>query len=118
MRRGRSTGKPTKEQQARHDAIREAGCIVAHKLRLGFVPCEIHHLTTGGKHGAKRLGHDYVVGLNSWSHRGEPFGGLTADQCFEMFGHSYARYPRAFRETVGTDLELLALQNEVLNGRA
>lgn len=117
MKRGRSTGKPTMAQQSRHDAIREAGCIVAHWLGYGFVPCEIHHLTTGGKHGAKRLGHDHVVGLNTWSHRGEPFGGLTAEQCFEMFGPSYARQPRAFREQIGNDARLIELQNEVLGGR-
>lgn len=117
MKRGRSTGKPTYAQQRRHDAIRDVGCIVAHMRGLGFVPCEIHHLTTGGKHGQRRLGHDYVVGLNSWSHRGEPFGGLTADQCFAMFGPSYAKQPRAFREQIGDDERLMWFQNEVLDGR-
>lgn len=113
MRRGRSTGKPTKAQQARHDAIREAGCIVAYSRGLGFVPCELHHLT-GGLHGQKRQGHDHVVGLNTWSHRGEPFGGMTVSQCLEMFGPSYAKQPRAFREQVGDDERLVRLQRELL----
>jgi RecA-dependent nuclease len=115
MKRGRSTGKPTYAQQRRHDTIRDLGCIVAHMRGLGFVPCEIHHLTTGGKHGQKRLGHDHVIGLNTWSHRGEPFGGMTAGQCYEMFGPSYARQPRAFREQIGDDERLVWLQRELLD---
>lgn len=114
MRIGRSTGSPTSAQRRRHDAIREFGCIVAHMLGMGRVPCEIHHLTIGGKHGSKRRGHDHVVGLNPWSHRGEPFGGRTASQCQAMFGPSYARQPRAFRERFGRDDELERVQAEVL----
>jgi len=91
MKRGRSTGKPTAAQQVRMDAIREIGYIVARSLGLGYVPCEVHHLTVGGKHGAKRRGHDFTVGLNPWSHRGEPFGGMSAETCERLFGPSYAK---------------------------
>jgi hypothetical protein len=114
MRKGRSTGTPTKAQQARHDAIREAGCIVARMRGLGFVPAEIHHLTIGGKHGSKRRGHDHVVGLNPYSHRGYPFGGMSAARCEELFGPSYARQPRLFRETFGQDAALEAFQAQLL----
>jgi len=55
-------------------------------------------LTIGGKHGSKRMGQDHVVGLNPWSHRGVPFNGMTVEQCEDLFGPSYARTPRAFRE--------------------
>ncbi len=96
------------------DAITDIGCIVAHSLGLGFVPCEVHHLTVGGKHGQKRRGHDFTVGLNSWSHRGEPFGGMSAARCEELFGPSYARQPRKFRQDVGTDDYLLDLQNTLI----
>lgn len=114
MRRGRSTSAPTKVQQARFDAIREIGCIVSRSLGLGFVPCEIHHLTVGGKHGAPRRGHDFTVGLNPWSHRGEPFGGLSATRCEELFGPSYARQSRRFRQEIGNDDYLLDLQNTLI----
>ena len=117
MKRGRSTGNPTKAQQARFDAIREIGCIVARTRGLGFVPCEIHHLTIGGKHGAKRRGHDFTVGLNPWSHRGEPFGGMSAETCERMFGPSYARQPRLFRQEVGNDDQLLDFQNSLITNR-
>lgn len=116
MRRGRSTGNPTKAQRVKHNAIREAGCLVAHIRGLAYVPCELHHLTIGGKHGAKRRGHDFVIGLNPWSHRGVPFGGLSAQQCAAMFGPSYAREPRRFRAYFGDDDALLARQNEILEG--
>nr|WP_329767020.1 Ref family recombination enhancement nuclease [Stenotrophomonas geniculata] len=95
MKRGRSTGKPTVAQQQRMDAITEIGCIVAHSLGIDLgdrpIPAEVHHLTVGGKHGAKRRGHDFTIGLNPWSHRGEPFGGMSAARCEELFGPSYAR---------------------------
>lgn len=96
------------------DAITDIGCIVAHSLGLGYMPCEVHHLTVGGKHGQKRRGHDFTVGLNPWSHRGEPFGGMTAETCEQLFGPSYARQPRRFREEVGTDDYLLDLQNTLI----
>lgn len=114
MRRGRSTGNPTRAQAARFLAIQDMGCVVAHSLGLGYVPCEIHHLTIGGKHGAKRRGHDFTIGLNPWSHRGEPFGGMTASQCEDRFGPSYARQPRRFRQEIGTDDYLLDLQNTLI----
>lgn len=106
MKRGRSTATPTREEAARFDAIKEAGCVVAHIRGLGWTPCEIHHLTIGGKHGAKRRGHEFSVGLNSWSHRGVTFNGLTGLECLELFGPSYALEPRAFREQYPDDLLL------------
>lgn len=114
MKRGRSTGKPTVAQRQRMDAIAEIGCIVAHSLGndLGDrpTPAEVHHLTVG-KHGAKRRGHDYTIGLNPWSQGGEPFGGMSAAPCEELFGPSYARRSRKFRQDVGTDDYLLDLRN-------
>lgn len=115
MKRGRSTGAPTKVQQERFDVIKEIGCVVARLRGLGFVPCEIHHLTVGGKHGQKRLGHDSTVGLNQWSHRGAMtvYGMNDPSEYEEVFGPSYARRPRAFREMYQDDL-LLAEQNRLI----
>ena len=118
MKQGRSTGTPTAAQQRRHDSIREAGCIVARDRGHGFTPCEIHHLTIGGRHGAKRRGHDFVVGLNPWSHRGEAFNGMSPAMCEELFGPSYARQPRRFREVIGQDDALERLQAKVLGESA
>lgn len=123
MKQGRSTGTPTNAERARFDAIKAIGCIVAHELGIYFldengerqpVPCEIHHLTVGGRHGQKRRGHLFTVGLNPWLHRGVPFGGMDAVSCQMRFGPSYAREPRRFREEVGDDERLLTLQNKLI----
>ncbi|MBA0285284.1 hypothetical protein D7Y26_09480 [Stenotrophomonas maltophilia] len=60
MKRGRSTGNPTVAQQQRMDAITEIGCIVCDALGHGFMPCQVHHLLVGGKHGQPRRGHDFT----------------------------------------------------------
>lgn len=114
MKRGRSTGNPTKAQRARSDALHESGCIVAVMRGMKRVPCEIHHLTIGGRHGQKRRGHEFTMGLNPWSHRGETFGGLTEAQCLARFGPSYARQPRLFRQVIGEDDFLLGYQDELI----
>lgn len=118
MKRGRSTGDPTVEQQRRFDAIKEIGCLVARAQGMGYVPCEIHHMTLGGKHGQKRRGHDFTIGLNPWSHRGEAFGGMSSDTCLKLFGPSYAREPRRFRQEIGSDDYLLDLQNTLIEQHA
>nr|WP_313216118.1 Ref family recombination enhancement nuclease [Stenotrophomonas geniculata] len=115
MKRGRSTSKPTVEQQQRMDAIKDIGCVVAYALGMGYIPCEVHHLTVGGKHGQKRRGHDFTIGLNPWSHRGEPFGGMDEETCEALFGPSYAKQPRRFRQEIGNDDYLLDLQNTALD---
>lgn len=113
LRSRRSTNPPTTAQLARFDTIRDIGCVVAYALGLGHTPCEVHHLTTGSRHGQRRLGHDHTVGLNLWSHRGEPFGGLSARRCRALFGPSYAEEPEAFRALYPDD-QLLQLQNRLL----
>ena len=107
MKQGRSTGKPTKAQEARFHAIYEIGCIVCRKMRRGWVPCHVHHLTIGGKHGQKRRGHDYTIGLCPWHHVGV-LGDATKD------GPSYAKQARAFRERYGDDDVLLEQQNSAI----
>lgn len=113
MKRGRSTGTPTKAEAARLEAIKEGGCVIAYSLGIDNVPAEAHHLTTGGKHGQKRLGHMATVGLNPWSHRGVPFNGWDKVKCQMLFGPSYALEPRRFREE-WPDARLLQLQSELL----
>ena len=114
MKQGRSTGKPTKAQQSRFDAMKERGCVIARLRGQGMVYGELHHMTVGGKHGAKRLGHDATVCLNAWSHRGEAFGQWdTPAKCLEAFGPSYAKEPRAFR-ALYPDHYLTELQRRVL----
>ena len=99
----------------------ELGCILAHKLELGFLPADEHHLTMGGKHGGARLGHDFTVGLNQWSHQGYPLPGWSRDRCLRELGPSYAIEPDSFR-SMWTDTgnaedaqdAMLAYQNRLI----
>jgi len=115
MKRGRSTGNPTQAQAARFLSIHEIGCIACYALGHGFMPTQIHHLTVGGKHGAKRRGHDFTVGLCPWHHVGEPMAGLSHAACADHYGPSYARQPRRFRQEIGSDDYLLDLQNTLID---
>lgn len=115
MKRGRSTGKPTKDQEARFQAIKEMGCIACRLNGAGQIGAfpEIHHLTIGGKHGQKRRGHDFTIGLCGWHHRG--CGNFLYPSVMKAtYGPSYALSPRGFRETFGNDDFLLGYQNELL----
>lgn len=112
MKRGRSTGKPTAAQVERFELIRECGCVACLIYGLQTLP-EIHHLTFGGRHGQKRRGHDFTIGLCSWHHRGDP-GFSDRELCELAYGPSYALQPKLFRETFGQDDFLLAYQNQLI----
>lgn len=106
----RSTVTPTKAQVRRMQAIYLSGCVVC-RFHFGWMsPPEIHHLTVGGKHGQKRRGHTYTIGLCPWHHRG--VGDQEAFDYRSLIGPSYALEPRAFREQFGSDDALLRIQNE------
>jgi hypothetical protein len=112
MKQGRSTGKPTKAQQERFWRIQAVGCIACSTLGVTRA-AEIHHLTIGGRHGQKRRGHDFTVGLCSWHHRGVTAYGNPA-LAAKVYGPSYAAEPRRFREVFGNDDALMALQDELI----
>lgn len=112
MKQGRSTGKPTIAQQYRFYAIKEIGCICCRTLGITRA-AEIHHLTSGGRHGQKRRGHDFTIGLCSHHHRGVTAFG-NARLATATYGPSYALEPRKFRETFGSDDVLLALQDKLI----
>lgn len=103
-----STGKPTKAEQARMDAMKELGCIAC---RLNGEPykveAEIHHYLSGGK----RIGHMASVPLCPWHHRAEPWQFMTASECLEAYGPSFHRHTRAFRIRYGRDDELIETTN-------
>lgn len=106
MKRGPKTA--TAADKARFAAIKDIGCIACRAYGFGFRPCDVHHLTVGGKHGAPRRGHAYTIGLCPPHHTGTP------DNYGPIRGPSYAKAPRAFRATFGDDDSLLAKQNELI----
>ncbi len=112
---GSPLGEPGIAQRLRWDRIRDVGCLACRLRypRMGSVPCEIHHLTVGGRHGAPRLGHEHTIGLCTWHHRGES-DHPDKTRLRRWIGPSYAREPSAFREEFGDDDFLLMAQNELL----
>lgn len=112
MKRGRSTNAPTKAQQERFYLIQEIGCIAC-LMRSMKRAAEVHHLTVGGRHGQKRRGHDFTIGLCSWHHRGvNAYGNQNLGE--STYGPSYALRPRLFREVFGNDDFLLGYQDELI----
>lgn len=106
-----STGTPTKAQERRFQLIKlESGCICCRLRGLGYTPPEIHHLIDGGR----RRGHDETIGLCQWHHQGYAPDGWTPRTYRELAGPSLKDGTCTFREAYGTDDELLAAQNRLL----
>jgi Recombination enhancement, RecA-dependent nuclease len=75
------------------------------------VPCDIHHLLSGGK----RVSHDHTVGLCPWHHRGILPEGRRADEFSEVHGPSLALNQKAFRRRYGDEFELHEIQEALLD---
>ena len=77
---------------------------------IGPVPCAIHHLTVGGKHGQERRGHEFVLGLCDWHHQGYlPQDCSSVKEAEGWYGYSYARTPAKFRQSFGSNRRKPAL---------
>lgn len=108
---------PTVAEALRMRLIGEGYCIACAAAGRFGVLCEVHHLTTGDRHGQVRLGHAYTVGLCGWHHRGElPLElalrlgrGARRVMTIEL-GPSFAHDPVEFRERYGGIPGLLQLQ--------
>lgn len=111
MKRGRSTGKPTKAEAERIEAVKSGPCLAC-LIRTGqrVNGCDAHHLLSGGR----RIGHLATVGLCAFHHRGVPDWGCTVKEMRETYGPSLMDGSKVFRDAYGTDAELLQLQNEIL----
>lgn len=114
LKQGRSTGKPTADQVRRFLHIRLIGCLAC--LKNGQRPPvpEVHHLAVTGRHGHKRRGHDFTIGLCGWHHQGVPPMGMNERSALANCGPSYKLHARAFREHYGQDDSLLELQNQLI----
>lgn len=108
---------PTKAQSARMGAIKQGECMACRinasraQHRCDGAGCDAHHLLSGGR----RRGHAYTIALCPWHHRGiRPDDCRNDEEAFHKYGPSLALHPRDFKETYGSDDELLAMQNELL----
>lgn len=117
----RSTGKPTKAEAQRFDAMARCACLACLMNRqLGWgatlMELESHHLLSGGR----RVGHMHTVRLCHYHHQAKRLPGAHTSYraAAEIFGPSLEREPRRFRHVYGTDADLLALQNRMLGESA
>src|SRR5688572_10509069 len=97
-------------------AIKSLPCIACRLYGVHFqpYPTEEHHLNLGGKAGQKRRGDDYSIPLCSWHHRAVMKPSIDSKAMSALYGPSLAKQSRLFRQTFGTDDQLLALTNEKL----
>lgn len=117
MKKGRSTGMPTRDEAARIVAVKELGaCMACEVLRgVGLSGSDVegvdyHHMKSGNI----RRGHMFGVGLCTWHHRRYPFEGMTCKEMVVLFGPSLLDGGKAFAGVFGNDEELLERQNQLL----
>lgn len=104
----------TKAEQARFDAIKSGHCIPCYLRGIdlrGQGLVEVHHLLSGGR----RIGHMATVGACCWHHRAAPFAFCSHEEMREHYGPSLAEGSKPFHAAFGSDAELLAIQNQLLN---
>lgn len=120
MRRGRSTGTPTKDEAARIEAAKVGPCIACLvRAEEGDMPadlivygCDYHH----AKSGNIRVGHAAGFAMCLWHHRGHPWGQWTTKQLREFYGPSLMDGSALFRRTYGPDSFLILRQTQVIEG--
>jgi hypothetical protein len=76
----------------------------------GCGPIEVHHLISGNK----RRGHLFTIPLGAYHHRGVRPMNFTQAGTVLTFGPSLALNSKIFRERFGSDDELLARTNKLL----
>jgi len=84
--------------------VANLGCICCHILGFPESPAEIHHIRTGVGIGQRSSNYD-VIPLCHTHHR-------TGD-----WGTAYHKGSTAFEKQYGTELELLEIVKEALNGQ-
>lgn len=115
MKRGRSTGKPTKEESEWIVAVKEGPCLACFihdgSIRNG---CDAHHLLSGGR----RIGHLATIGLCEWHHRGMADPDAWLVNVRHNFGPSLMDGSKLFHAAYGSDAELLELQKRINKGES
>lgn len=120
-----STGKPTKAQQERLDAIHAMPCIACVKeagfaRKRGETPMgqpsrtEAHHLVDKGCR-IHSGGHDATIPLCGWHHEGILVYPLSGREMRDLYGPSLKKHKRDFIPQYGSERELLTEVDEQLN---
>lgn len=100
----------TKAEKARFDKLSRILCVACWDTGLCCGKTECHHLLSGGR----RRGHLFTVPLGKWHHQGIPLAGSDTTTMTKLYGPSLRLQSKAFHEAYGTDNELLAKVNDLL----
>lgn len=119
MKRGRSTGKPTKAEAARIVDSKEGPCIPC-VVWAALGNMDAADIADGGDYDHKKSGNvrrGHAAGFCScgWHHRGLVGEGWTRDGMRNHFGPSLTDGSRLFHNTYGSDDHLIALQTALLS---
>jgi hypothetical protein len=104
----------TKADEARRDAIKAGNCMACDVRGIdvsGQGLVQWHHLLRGGR----RRGHRYTMGLCCWHHLREPLWGHSFAEMTDHYGPSLMDGSKLFHAAYGTDDELLARQDALIN---
>jgi hypothetical protein len=107
----------TKSDKSRMDKISHLPCMACVQEGCSQPnPTEVHHIVDKGY---RRLsgGHQATIALCGWHHRGEPIMGDTMLHMRAYYGPSMFHHGKEFTKLYGTQRQLLARVNEVINER-
>ena len=116
LKSGRSTGTPTKAEAARIVESKLGPCMACeiwHRLfdrRCDAEGCDYNHCKSGNI----RRGHLAGYALCAYHHRAVPLDGHTSATMRLNFGPSLMDGSRLFRDTYGSDQELIDLQTDII----
>lgn len=114
MKRGKSTDKPTNEEQARLDKLGVMQCICCTLLeRWQPNRTTIHHIVDKG-YRSHSGGHMATIPLCEYHHQGYPKEGYQACDMEAKWGPSLELAKKRFIAKFGTERELLAKVNKML----
>lgn len=109
--------KATKAELSRLARVKQLPCLACRKQfaqDFYYLQCGVtegHHTLSGGR----RRGHKFVVPLGSWHHRGVAIPGVSGARMEELYGPSLANGSKPFHEAFGSDADLLAETNKLLD---
>lgn len=98
----------------RYDRLQRIGCVACRKNGR-YSQVDVHHLVDKGtrKHSG---GNKATLPLCPWHHRGVPVDGYLCGSMCLLYGPSLALQKREFKRRFGTERELLAEVDALIEG--
>lgn len=109
-----STGRPTKAQNVRLDAVSRMRCVCCEIEGVPQpFPTEVDHLVDKG-YRIHSGGHDATIPVCGWHHRGVCRDGMSSDTMKAHYGPSFFLQAKTAAKWYGTKRDLLARVNAKL----